>query len=305
MLQRMNRVPIVKPPKLWTWNALALSLAASVMTHAPANAGSLSDQLSERIIKAREAEQRRNFGVALATYDAALRIEGVNADDTRVLLKNRSAFFERVQMFDRAEEDLSNVIKTKPEDPSVYADRGYFYIRRSRFDAALDDFLSGAKLDPRNALYPFGAGRALAGSENYEAALSFYDEAIKRNPTDARLFLAQAEAQVNLRRWEEARTNYDHAIALGLMQISDRFFALAGRGYVSLVSAEYGPAIQFFNRAAELNPAAWDVMMWRGYAHERSGHAKAALRDYAQAEQLRPAETLIRSSIARVRASLK
>jgi tetratricopeptide (TPR) repeat protein len=305
MLHCMKRVPKVRSLKLLGWHALALSLAASVVAHAPAAAGSLSDQLAEKIVKAREAEQKRNFGIALSNYNEALQTEGVNVDETRVLLKNRSAFFERVEMYDRAEADLSNLVKVKPSDPSVYADRGYFYIRRSRFGDALDDFLNGAKLDPRSPLYHFGAGRALAGSENYDGALTFYNEALKRGPDDAKLYLARAEALVNLRRWDEARANYDRALALGMTKTHDKYFAIAGRGYVSLVLTEYDIAIEFFNRALDVNPSAWNVVMWRGYAYERRGYTAAALRDYAQAEQLRPDETMIRNSISRVRATLK
>jgi tetratricopeptide (TPR) repeat protein len=305
MLRYMKRVPATKPHRRLTWHALALSLAASVIARAPAAAASLSDQLSDKIIQAREAEQKRNFGIALSNYNDALQTDGVNPDETRILLKSRSAFFERVEMFDRAEADLSNIVKVKPNDPSVYADRGYFYIRRSRFSDALDDFLNGAKLDPRSPLYHFGAGRALAGSENYDGALNFYNEALKRGPNDAKLYLARAEALVNLRRWDEARANYDRALALGLTKTHDRYFAIAGRGYISLVLAEYDAAIEFFNRALDVNPAAWNVVMWRGYAHERRGHNAAALHDYAHAEQLRPDELVIRNSISRVRATLK
>jgi Flp pilus assembly protein TadD len=305
MLRCMKRVPALKPYRRLTWHALALSLAANVVAYAPAAAASLSDQLAEKIVKAREAEQKRNFGIALSNYNDALQTEGVNVDETYVLLKNRSAFFERVEMFDRAEADLSNLVKVKPTDASVYADRGYFYIRRSRFSDALDDFINGSKLDPRSPLYHFGAGRALAGSENYDAALNFYNEALKRGPHDAKLYLARAEALVNLRRWDEARANYDRALALGMTKTHDKYFAFAGRGYVALVLAEYDAAIEFFNRALSVNSAAWNVVMWRGYAYERRGYATAALRDYAQAEQLRPDELTIRNSISRVRATLK
>jgi len=302
MLHRMHRVP---SPKLFKTFAIALLLAAGAFAPAPARAASLSDQLSDKIIKAREAEQKRNFGVALALYEEAIKGEGANAEETRVLLKNRSAFFERVEMFDRAEADLSNNVKANPEDPSGYADRGYFYIRRSRFGNALDDFLSGVKLDPRNPLYHFGAGRALAGSENFTSALNFYDEALKRGPDEGKLYLARAEALVNLQRWDEARANYDRALSLGLTRTHEKYFAFAGRGYISLVMGDYETAIQFFDKALKVSPDAWNVMVWRGYAYERRGESAVALRDYMQAEQLRPDETLIRASINRVRATLK
>ena len=302
MLHRMQRVP---SPKLFRPFVLALLLTAGAFAAAPARAASLSDQLSDRIIKAREAEQKRNFGVALALYEEAIKGEGANAEEMRVLLKNRSAFFERVEMFDRAEADLSNNIRAKPEDPSGYADRGYFYIRRSRFNDALDDFLSGLKIEPRNPLYHFGAGRALAGSENFTSALNFYDEALKRGPNEGKLYLARAEALVNLQRFEEARANYDRALALGLARTHEKYFAFAGRGYIALVTGDYENAIQFFDKALKVSPEAWNVMMWRGYAYERRGEGAVALRDYAQAAQVQPDEPLIRASINRVRATLK
>ena len=73
-----------------------------------------------------------------------------------------------------------------------------------------------------------------------------------------------------------------------MTKMHEKYFAMAGRGYVSLVSADYDTAIEFFNRALGINPAAWNVVMWRGYAYERRGYTAAALRDYAQANSCGP-----------------
>ncbi|HVG52760.1 MAG TPA: tetratricopeptide repeat protein [Xanthobacteraceae bacterium] len=267
----------------------------------PAAAQSLSEQLAQRIEQAREAERSRNFDTALQIYERTIRQDGLTPTATRTLLKNRSQLFEVILMFDRAEADLTEAFKVTPDDATAYADRGYFYMRRGRYDDALDDFVAGARLDPRNPIYMFGAARSLVAKGDFAAAVAFYTEAIKNGPNDGKLYLARAEALVRLKRWDDARADYNRSIKLGLPSPVERYYAFAGRGYVALASTDYHDAVANFDEALAINPDAFNVLSWRGYAHERRGNALAALRDYERAAQISPDDDKARDGTRRMR----
>ncbi len=132
-------------------------------------------------------------------------------------------------------------------------------------------FSTASKLDPRSPLYHFGAGRALAGSENYTSALNFYDEALKRGPNDGKtLSRARRSAGEPAALGRSARQLRSRARARPA-RVHEKYFAFAGRGYVSLVMARLRNRHPVLRPALDVNPAAWNVMMWRGYAYERRG----------------------------------
>jgi tetratricopeptide (TPR) repeat protein len=271
----------------------------------PAAAASLSEQLIQKIAEARRAEYSRNYDGALAVYDAAMHMDQSTPEAMRTVLKYRADLFETLKMFGNAETDLTQASRVMPNDATAYGDRGFFYMRRGRFRDALDDFVTGSRLDPQNPLYMYGAARSLVAMDDYASAVAFYTEAIKAGKNDAKHFLARAEAYVRLKRWPQALADYDRAEQLGLASRADQYFVHAGRGYVALVGRDYQLAISQLDEALGIDPDAVNVLMWRGYAHERRGQYEAALRDYARAAKFQPDDVSVRESNKRMRTAVR
>jgi tetratricopeptide (TPR) repeat protein len=271
----------------------------------PAFAASLSEQLVEKISQARRAEFHRDYDGALAVYQSAMNMDQSTPQAMRTVLKYRADLFETLKLFDNAESDLSQVARIVPKDASAYGDRGFFYMRRGRFRDALDDFVTGSKLDPQNPLYMYSAARSLVAMEDYAGAVAFYTEAIKTGPREAKHYLARAEAYVRLQRWPEALADYDRAEDLGLPSRADKYFLNAGRGYVATVMRNYPLAIRYLGDALAIDPDAVNVLMWRGYAYERTGDYRAALRDYERAAKFEPDNISVRDSNARMRTAVR
>ncbi|MGZ3411217.1 MAG: tetratricopeptide repeat protein [Xanthobacteraceae bacterium] len=284
--------------------ALVMSVAAAMIANAPTSAAaSLSDQLSQKIAEARAAEKNRDFDTALAVYQAAMNMDRGTPAAMRLLLKNRSALFEQIFLFENAEADLTEAFAVSPGDATAYAERGYFYMRRGRYRDALGDFVTGSRLDPQNPLYMYAAARSLVAIDDYAGAVSFYTEAIKAGPGDGKLYLARAEAHIRLQHWSEALADYDRAKDFGVRTAAENYFLFAGRGFVALKFADYQTALVNLDRALAIDPDAINVLMWRGYAHERRGNVVGALRDYEQAARLQPNDTVVRDSARRMRSA--
>jgi tetratricopeptide (TPR) repeat protein len=282
--------------------ALAMSVAAATIACAPTSAAaSLSDQLSQKIAQARAAEKSRDFDAALQVYQSAMKMDRGTPEAMRELLKNRSALFESINLYDNAEADLTEAFKVTPDDATAYADRGYFYMRRGRYRDALGDFVTGSRLDPQNPLYLYAAARSLVAAGDLDGAVAFYTESIKAGPREGKLYLARAEAEVRLQRWPEALADYERARSLGLASTTENYFLFAGRGFVALKFADHQTALANFDAALAIDPNAVNVLMWRGYAHERRGELAAALRDYEHAASLQPSNIVMGESVRRVR----
>jgi tetratricopeptide (TPR) repeat protein len=285
--------------------AVAIAASAVTVSVAPTAAASLSEQLSQKIAEARRAEFARDYDGALAVYQAAMKMDQSTPAAVRAVLKHRADLFETLKLFSNAETDLTQASRVMPKDATAYGDRGYFYMRRGRFRDALDDFVTGSRLDPQNPMYMYAAARSLVAMDDYAGAVAFYTEAIKNGPRQARHYLARAEAYVRLKQWPEALADYDRAEQLGLTSRADNYFVHAGRGYVALVSRDYPLAIAQLDRALAIDPDAVNVLMWRGYAHERRGQLEAALRDYERAAKFQPDSVSVRDSNERMRIAVR
>lgn len=283
---------------------IIVALLALLTANAPGRAETLAEFLSKKIEQARRAESHRMYDVALSAYREAIEQGEGAADVTRSALKKRAALYEQLQMFDKAEEDLTRIVDFTPFEPKDLIDRGYFYMRQARYRDALDDFMKGAQYEPRNALYPFGVARALAASREFESAIKFYDEAVKLAPDNAKLFLGRAEAFVNVRKLREALGDYDRAIALGLRNKADRLFGFSGRGYVALLMQDYDGAVRSLDQAISVDPDAANALLWRAHANERRGQVAAALRDYERAAVVQRDSAPARDGVIRLRAQL-
>jgi tetratricopeptide (TPR) repeat protein len=251
-----------------------------------------------------QTDLQRRFGRALVDEGRDLILNpGASMDEVRRTLLRRAAVYEDVQEFAQAEGELTKALQRTPPIGDTYAARGYYYMRRGRFADAVGDFVAGIQIDPDNPRLHFAAGRASSALGDYAAAATYYGEAIKLVPREPTYYLARAEAHIHLDQPAGARADYDRAIAMQLQRPTDRYFAFLGRGYSSLMQADYAGAIADFGAAIAIDPGSLNALMWRGYARERVGQIKMALDDYERASALDPHDRLARDNLQRLRSN--
>ncbi|HLH91638.1 MAG TPA: tetratricopeptide repeat protein [Xanthobacteraceae bacterium] len=292
----------------------AAAVAAVTALASPARAQSSASEFSTQVgvqvtasIRTNDLQQTdlpRRFGHALVDDGRDLILNpGASMDEVRRTLLRRAAVYEDVQEYANAEAELTKALQRTPPIGDTYAARGYFYMRRGRFADAVGDFVAGMQIDPNNPRLHFSAGRAESALGDYAAAVTYYGEAIKLAPREPTYYLARAEADIHLDQPAGAHSDYDRAIAMRLARPTDRYFAFLGRGYASLMQADYTGAIADFGTAIEINPGSINALMWRGYARERSGQITLALDDYERAAAVDPHDRLARDNLQRLRSN--
>jgi len=282
-----------------------MMLAGAMALASPAWSQSRESAVSSQVApQAQKSDLRRRFGRALVDEGRDLVLNpGAGVDDVRQTLLRRAAVYEDVQEFAQAEAELTKALQMTPPLGATYAARGYFYMRRGRYADALADFLAGAALEPDNARLRFAAGRVESALGDYAAAVDCYNDAIRLAPRDPTLYLARAEARIHLDQPAGARADYDRALAIKLPRPTDRYYAFLGRGYSSLMQADYAGAIADFGSAIEIDPGSFNALLWRGYAREKAGQVDLALDDYERAVALDPKDRMARDNLQRLRSN--
>jgi tetratricopeptide (TPR) repeat protein len=283
----------------------AAALAAALLASRPAGAQSgLVVAVARTSLQSQNTELHRRFGRALIDEGRDLEIDpSAGMDEARQTLLRRAALYEKLKDYPHAEAALSSAVQLAPRSAELYAMRAYFYMRRSRFAEAFGDFVYGVELAPDNARVRFGAGRVQAVLGNYTAAVGYYDAAIGIARRDPTYYLARAEAYIHLEQPSSAWADFDSALDIRLPRAADRYYAYLGRGYASLLMADYPSAVADFDNALTVDPRAVSALLWRGYAREKGGQVALALDDYERAVAVDPGDRLARANLARLRSN--
>jgi tetratricopeptide (TPR) repeat protein len=281
------------------------ALAAALLAGPPAGAQSgLAGAVARNMAQSQNSELHRRFGRALIDDGGDLAIDpSAGMDEARQALLRRAALYEKLKDFPNAEAALTSAVQLAPRSAELYAMRAYFYMRRSRFAEALRDFVYGIELSPDNARVRFGAGRVQAALGNWAAAVGYYDGAIKIARRDPTYYLARAEAYIHLDQARSAWADFDSALDIRLPRAADRYYAYLGRGYASLLMADYPGAVADFDNALTVDPRAVNALLWRGYAREKGGQVALALDDYERAVAVDPSDRLARANLQRLRSN--
>ena len=113
--------------------------------------------------------------------------------------------------------------------------------------------------------------------------------------------MARAEAYIHLDQPRSAWADFDSALDIRLPRAADRYYAYLGRGYASMLMADYASAIADFDNALTVEPRAVNALLWRGYAREKGGQIALALDDYERAVAVDPSDRLARANLQRLR----
>lgn len=111
-------------------------------------------------------------------------------------------------------------------------------------------------------------GHALYSAGRIEAAESAYAESLRTSPKDSTTLTFWALCQWKLDRIEAAEDGFD-AAELAAPNDAGPVFE---RGRMLYEIAEYGRAITYLERAAELSPKNKDYRLWRGAAYSQLGY---------------------------------
>jgi len=193
------------------------------------------------------------------------------------LLESRGQFREAIDAYTKA-------LAQRPNDATIFYDRGVAFGRLTQWKEAADDYTRAIELDPSAARSFNNRAAAYAQQHQYDRAIADFTKAIKLDPRGALTFRNRGLAYHDINDLPKAIEDFTVAITME----PDAFDGPFERGNAYLDAHEYKKAIVDFDRAIELDPARAAAYVNRGTAYSRLGDAQRAQADIEKARHLDP-----------------
>ncbi|OGU58336.1 MAG: hypothetical protein A2X64_09970 [Ignavibacteria bacterium GWF2_33_9] len=113
--------------------------------------------------------------------------------------------------FSNAVKDLTEAIKTDPENYDIFNMRAIAYSELNKYDAALADFSKCIELRPNNESY-FNRGNARFAVRMFKEAIDDFNEALKYNKKDVKTLYKRAAAYYNIEDFYNSLIDFDELI---------------------------------------------------------------------------------------------
>jgi|SRR5580704_1326028 tetratricopeptide (TPR) repeat protein len=204
------------------------------------------------------------------------------------LLEGRGEFQEAIDAYTKA-------LASRPNDATIFYDRGVAFGRLSQWKEAADNYTRSIELDPSAARAFNNRAAAYAQQHQYELAIADFKSAIKLDPRSALTFRNRGLAYHDLNDLPKAIEDFTVAITMEPNAFDGPF----ERGNAYLDALEYKKAIADFDRAIELDATHAAAFVNRGTAYYRLGDTKRAQADIEKARHLDssiPANVLAQSA---------
>jgi len=232
-------------------------------------------------------------------------------------LFDRAGYYLKRSDFDRAAQAYSESILRKPRDSGLYVSRAVVWINLMALKQAEEDIGCAIALAPENAAAWTLRGELLAINKQYEPALDAYQRAIELKPDWSVAYINRGGLYQELGKLDLALAEMNRAVALGhespanyLLRSILRFQLgdLSGSRADSEQALRFAPdwmlvfsevfllnlrghlnwALDYYWRAIERMPAAYQVYQGRADACRVNGRFDWAVADYDRAIRLAP-----------------
>ena len=227
--------------------------------------------------------------------DALLRCEAIRdfCQDWPIpdnLLDNyvytRGMAYWGLSMYEESLERYERLIEIATDDSMKaggYNGRANVRFRTGDHDRALDDCLRAIELDPDDNGY-YGtmdsplllAAMLYSSRQQYEESIQYGGRFLDLHPNDVECIILLGNNHQRLGNYEKAIQLRDRAEEAGGVSDTTRFLT----ALVLASQEQYPEAIEQFDRAIEMNPSNWAVLMYRGYVHAQLGNLETAAADY-------------------------
>lgn len=154
--------------------------------------------------------QSEDFGLAIAEYRAALRLDPSNVN----VLNSLGVCMANIDDLAAAREFFQAALTTDPKEPMAIYNTGLVCQLEGAPDQALEWFLQAYQLDGKTFEIPFQIGKHLVAEGQWDKALPFLEKAAKINATHGPLQTLLGSCYSGLKQSAKAIAAYKRAVKL-------------------------------------------------------------------------------------------
>ena len=239
------------------------------------------------------ASQPPDEAIANCTKDLKGKL---NLDERVMALRIRANAYLRAKSYAQASADMDAALRLAPGDAKSLQERAAIYVVSKKYDQARADCGQIFQAEPNNWACLVLEGDIEIAQKDYPKAEKDYARAIASDPDKERGYLGRALALSRQGKYSLAIADDEALLKLQ----PDNVRAAVNLSYNHLQRYEAEDAIQFANRALQLDPKSSGAYEDRGKANFLMGNSAQAISDYQQAAQLSPKETTPHTGLARV-----
>lgn len=176
----------------------------------------------------------RRFSEAVADASTALQYTHETSTDAVIALALRATASSSAGWFDRALEDLSNLVELEPMNVEVLVERGIVHRRLGDYEKALADYAMALQIQPNNASAYNSRAWALYLRGDLGEALIDADKAVGLSFQDPGAIDTRAHILLALGRKDEALADFIRLVTDGGVDVIRRYQQiLTLRGYAA------------------------------------------------------------------------
>lgn len=181
-------------------------------------------------------------------------------------------------------------------NPRAYYMRGIIYLSKNDTVQALKQFMKSRDQDD-SFIEPVLQIASIYSAQRNPMARDFYNQAIAMEPDNYAIYYDLAMYLQDNGNPEKALEIYDTLD----VKMPGTYQILFNKGYVNLVYLlEYDEAIEYFDKALEVNPKSVDALLNKGVAYEQKGDYRTAKSIYLQVLKVNPNYQLAIDALHRI-----
>ncbi|GIV34705.1 MAG: hypothetical protein KatS3mg031_2240 [Chitinophagales bacterium] len=197
--------------------------------------------------------------------------------------------------------DLSRIIQDNPSNEEAWYERGRIYSEQKKYLQAVQDYTRVIELNPRHhkAFYLRGYAKYMMG--NWQGAISDFNLSLELYDNSALAFWYRAESKLKVGDVAGACEDWDKAYRLGYFEATRRISehcreqqisvnvvasAYLRKGDACLDKKDAKTALEYYQKALELNPESAEVVYSIGLAEQMLGKTKEACDSWQKAAAL-------------------
>ncbi len=249
-----------------------------------------------------------NFDEAEEDLKKAIEINNNNSDyylwlgQVYMQKLQKSSFFEKGILSGKVLDNYRKAVKIDPENISARINLASYYINAPSIGGgsmkkAREQIVEIKKYSPEHAVIMMA--QIYMQEEEYDLAIEEYNKYVELNPDDTDALYQLGMLYQGIKNYEEAGKTFERALTINPEAYSSLY--QIGRNAIFWgENTERG--IDCMKQYIDANPGSpnpgLDAAHWRlGMLYEIKGRKKLALKEYAKAEELNPAEEKYRSAI--------